>query len=299
MSAVRELLQEKLRPALSPEGRGFFEQAAQEIARRVEPARFAELFSLASRYAPRASRGGWIFSAGELESADELVPGWNPERWTALECLRALLVLQRPDLERASGAAAVEELFRYADVGELCAAYRTLPLLPDAARFTWRAGEGCRSSMSAVFESVACDSPFPARHFDDLAWRQMLVKCLFVGAPLWRVVGLDGRLDAEVARMALDLAEERRSAGRPVPPDLWLLVAKSGEARATAALERELANGPVAGRRAAVLALARVGSTARLAELARTERDPLVQDTLRAAREGRHDQRAWAALSAP
>ena len=49
-----------------------------------------------------------------------------------------------------------------------------------------------------------------------------LLKALFVGAPLWRVYGLDKRIDAELARMALDLADERCSAHREVQPELWL-----------------------------------------------------------------------------
>ena len=143
-------------------------------------------------------------------------------------------------------------------VGELCALYKTLALLPDSKRFVWRAGEGCRSSMKAVFESVACDSPLPLRHFDDVAWRQMLIKALFVEAPLARVFGLATRLDAETARMALDLADERRSAGRPVNPDTWLLVGKHAGARGVASLERELASGSPAGTAAAAEALAKL-----------------------------------------
>ena len=57
--------------------------------------------------------------------------------------------------------------------------------------------------MLTVFEANACDTPYPATHLDDLAWRQLVIKALFVGAPLWRVYGLDKRLDAELARMAM------------------------------------------------------------------------------------------------
>jgi hypothetical protein len=58
---------------------------------------------------------------------------------------------------------------------------------------------------------------FPAQALRRRRLGQCAVKCVFVGAPLWRLWGLDGRLSAELARMALDLADERRSAGRPVP----------------------------------------------------------------------------------
>jgi hypothetical protein len=256
MSAAFDFLASALRGSISPEAWNWLEGACGEVARGAGLDRFCGLLSLASRYVPR--RGGIAWKPAQLAEAGRLCEGWNPERWTKLEAARALLVLARSDLATAAGATAVEEAFRYADMGELCALYKTLALLPEPRRFVWRAGEGCRSSMKAVFESVACDSALPARHFDDVAWRQMLIKALFVEAPLARVYGLETRLDAEVARMALDLADERRSAGRPVNPDSWRLVAAHGGARGIASLEREIAAGSPAGKTAAAEVLARL-----------------------------------------
>jgi hypothetical protein len=142
--------------------------------------------------------------------------------------------------------------------------------------------------MRTVFEATALDTPYPARHFDDVAWRQVVVKCLFVGAPLWRLWGLDQRLSAELARMVLDLADERRSAGRPIPHELWACLGPYGGARGLDALEREIApaNPDVSGRCAAVFAFARAGDTGRLGSLARSETDPAVQRALERARSG-------------
>lgn len=179
--------------------------------------------------------------------------------WNTLDALRALLVLSHQNLEDHSFVDALEQCFRYADEGELCALYRTLPLLPLGTRFVWRASEGCRSNMRSVFESVACDSQFPATHFDDVAWRQLIMKAIFVNAPLWRVHGLDARLSPELTRMALDFVDERRSAHRPIPPQLWLCLGPYGEERALNALRIELRRDDLRSRRAALLALARAG----------------------------------------
>jgi len=256
MTSASEFLGAALRGAIPAESSKWLEGACQEVARGASTERFCGLVSLASRYVPR--RGAIEWKPAQLAEAGKLLEGWNPERWTILEAARARIVLARGELATPGGAAAIEEAFRYADVGELCALYKTLALLPEPKRFVWRAGEGCRSSMKAVFESVACDSPLPLRHFDDTAWRQMLIKALFVEAPLARVFGLATRLDAETARMALDLADERRSAGRPVNPDTWLLVGKHAGARGVASLERELASGSPAGKAAASEALAKL-----------------------------------------
>ena len=48
----------------------------------------------------------------------------------------------------------------------------------------------------------------------------MVLKALFVGVAVDRIVGLDGRLTPELARMAADYASERRAAGRSVPSDI-------------------------------------------------------------------------------
>jgi hypothetical protein len=260
MSTAAGFLDAHLARTLPSASQQWLQGAQRQVAAGMAPADFAGLIALASRYIPRRAALG--LDAAARSQAFETLEGWNPERWTLLEAARVRLVLARADLEAPSSVEALETTFAYADIGELCALYKSLCLLPGPKRWVWRAGEGCRSSMRAVFEAVACDSPFPVQHFDDLAWRQMVIKALFVEAPLWRVYGLDRRLDTELARMALDLAEERRSAGRPIQPELWLVLGRHGGARGLALLQQELEQGPHAGRAAAALGLARAGELA-------------------------------------
>ncbi|MCY3002386.1 MAG: EboA domain-containing protein [Planctomycetota bacterium] len=287
------ILLEFLGRRLDAEGRRWLETTRAELARGVDLERFCVLFSMASRHAPRRPLAP---DAAELAAAQKSLPGWNPERWTTLEALRAALVLSRPDLESEAAAQAVEELFRYADMGELCAGYKLLPHLPKPERFLWRAGEGARSSMKAVYESTCCDSPYATAHFDGISWHQAVIKALFIEAPLWRVSAVDTRIDSELARMALDLADERRSAGRPVNPELWICLGAHAGARGLAALERELASGPPRGRAAAALGLARAGARERLQALVALEKDTFVHRTMTQALAGDCSSRAWAAL---
>lgn len=58
-----------------------------------------------------------------------------------------------------------------------------------------------------------------AARLDDAAWRQAVLKCLFVGVPLRLVSELDRRADDELRRMVADYAAERQAAGREVPVD--------------------------------------------------------------------------------
>ena len=171
MVTTQDALPSRLRAAaharLALAGQAWSGSAATEIAKGVSAERFGALLSLASRHVPRRPLAP---TAEERRDAAALLPGLEVERWTLLETVRVGLILARRDLASAEAVAAMEAAFRFADEGELCALYRSLALWPDAARFRWRAGEGCRTNMRSVFEAVACDTPFPAAWFDDVAF---------------------------------------------------------------------------------------------------------------------------------
>ena len=297
MSGVLEWIQRGLEARLGAAGRTWFSEASAEVAGGVSDVRFAALLSVASR---SCRLGGWDPSETECAEAHELLHGWNPERWMTLEAARVGLILSRGDLAEKSAVVALEACFQHADEGELCALYRSLAFLPDGERFAWRSGEGCRTNMLTVFEANACDTPYPAAELDDLAWRQLVIKALFVGAPAWRIYGLDKRLDAELARMALDLVDERWSAHREIQPELWLCLGEHAGERGRQALEAEMRRSTSVplGRAGACLGLARSGRTDLLRAHAEHETDQLVSDTIDMALEGRCDQWSWRSLAA-
>lgn len=296
MSDVREWIGRGLEQRLEISENEWYSRACDEIGGGVEDARFGALLSMASRH---CRRGRLAPSEEEREAANKIVRGWEPERWRTLEAARVGMILSRPDLAQESCVGALEACFVHADEGELCALYRSLAFLPGGARFAWRAGEGCRTNMLTVFEANACDTPYPAANLDEIAWRQLVVKALFVGAPVWRIRGLDKRLDGELARMTLDLVDERWSAGREIHPELWLCLGEHAGERGRRAIEAELSRGssiPL-GRAGACLGLARSGRTDLLRAHGERETDALVSDTIDLALEGRCDQWVWRGLA--
>ena len=296
MSTPLDWIERALERRLDEVGRSWYAAAKAEVEGGVSDVRFAALLAVASR----SCRAGELAPSEEdLSEAYQLMKGWNPERWMSLEAARVGLILSRQDLEEESAVAALETCFQHADEGELCALYRSLAFLPDGARFAWRSGEGCRTNMLTVFEANACDTPFPGLHLDDIAWRQLVIKALFIGAPLWRVHGLDRRVDAELARMALDLVEERTSAHREVQPELWLCLGEHGGERGRLAMEAELSGSTSTslGRAGACLGLARSGRGDLLRAYAENEPDPLVSDIIQHALDGRFDQSVWRRLA--
>ena len=307
--STKILIETFLEGRVADQARAWLADASAEIAGGVDDARFGQLLSVASRHLGHGARKAWELTRDELQQADTLVPGWNPERWTPLQAARVVLVLSRDDLAEPTAQAAIEGAFRFADEGELCALYRSLAHLPNPEAWFWRAAEGCRTNMVTVFEADVLDTPYPASHFDAVAFNQAVIKTLFVGAPLWRLWSLDRRLSPELARMALDLCDERRSARRPVPADLWLCLGTFAGERGLAAIEAELAphlgedppapdSEAATGARAAVLALGRAGASARLRELEATAPEHLAE-TARRALHGGAAQTAWRDLLAP
>jgi hypothetical protein len=115
----------------------------------------------------------------------------------------------------------LESLFKAADMNEQVALYGSMALLAFPRRFTSRCSEGVRTNMAVVLEAVALDNPYPSEYLDEGPWNQLVLKAFFMQMPVGRIIGLDARANAALARMLADYARERFAAGRPVDPLLW------------------------------------------------------------------------------
>jgi hypothetical protein len=150
----------------------------------------------------------------------------EPSAWSLGDLARAALLLSAiAQLPADRHVALATEIFRKGDSGERVSLLRSLPLLPDAARFTELAAEACRSHVLEVLLAVAHDNPLPARHFPEPLFNMLLMKVLFVEQSLAPVFEWRSSVGADLVRMARDFAAERRAAGRPLPTDLPLLLA--------------------------------------------------------------------------
>lgn len=144
------------------------------------------------------------------------------DRWCVDDLARVLLAIDLATRE-ADGVAILRALYDHGDNRERHAVLRALPFLPQPERFVDLGVSACRTHVQTVFEAIACDNGYPAACFPELAYNQMVLKCLFTGAPLARVVGLAERTTPELVRMVDAYASERRAAGRAVPTDATLI----------------------------------------------------------------------------
>ncbi|HXI11284.1 MAG TPA: EboA domain-containing protein [Thermoanaerobaculia bacterium] len=126
-------------------------------------------------------------------------------------------------LDTASRCQTVAALYKTGSTGERCSIARILPCFPSAGSYLTVAVEACRTHVEPVFAAIACENPYPAEHFPELNFNQMVLKAVFVGLQLSRVVGLRSRRGSELQRMARALTSERQAAGRPIPADLSFL----------------------------------------------------------------------------
>jgi hypothetical protein len=213
------------------------------------------LYRFISLVSRKMGKDDLALSAEELRNADSARNGWNPADWSLDQAARIYLLLSS-SADGAVFSRRLDQLCATADVGELVAFYRGLPLYPDPPRHVLRAAEGVRTNMKSIFEAVAHRNPYPSEQLPEAAWNQMVLKALFVGSSLQPIVGLDQRANPTLARMLCDYAHERWAAARPVSPELWRCVGPYATGDMLADLGHVMEKGSDPERIAAALALA-------------------------------------------
>jgi hypothetical protein len=78
--------------------------------------------------------------------------------------------------------------------------------------------------MGPVFDAIAFGNPYPTTYFTELAWNQLVLKCIFNDKPIHLIEGIDKRSNQALANTLADFAHERWAAGRRVPSQVWRLI---------------------------------------------------------------------------
>jgi hypothetical protein len=195
------------------------------------------MLSVAIGLAPRRlGKADLSLRAAELAHADALRPGLDVSDWSIDQLARVALMAASHTGDDAVFASRFDGFCATAEINELIALCRGLPVYPNAALIEPRAREAVRSGMKPVFEAVAHRNPYPRETFAEDAWNQMVVKAFFMGSTLWPIQGLDDRGNPHLARMLVGLAQERWAAQRPVSGEVWRCVAPYADDEGVAAL---------------------------------------------------------------
>lgn len=219
---ARALLHRWLEQKIPPEQLSRLDDRLKRLADKDASERLLfTTFGSIPRYTTKADLK---LTEADLQAANSIRMGWMPSSWSLDQAGRTLLLLSLPASDAKRYHALLEKLFGAADVSEQIALYQSLPLLPHPHLFIARAAEGLRTSITAVFNAIALNNPFPGDHFELLTWNQMVLKAVFVDSPLHLIQQLDRRANPELARMLSDYAHERWAAKREVTPELWRLI---------------------------------------------------------------------------
>jgi hypothetical protein len=232
-SRWKPVLLDVLRARVSAGAMTWLEQACSQLTGSKRRAALLDAYTSAPR---QLGRGSVELTAAERASVASADPEIALAATTA-DLGRAVLLLDA-HAASATEAESTELLlapYEEGDSSEQQSWLRSLPLLPREERFVAAAIDSCRTNILPQFESIACENPFPARHFPDRNFNQLVLKALFNNLAMMRIVGLERRFNPELSRMADDYVSEREAAGRSVPSDIWLVI---GPQAAGASLDR-------------------------------------------------------------
>jgi hypothetical protein len=220
-TAAVNLLRGWLARGLPPEALAWLDGEISRQREKVDERRLAMALGLVGR---RVGRADLALSAADLASAQTLRGRWRPDFWGTDEAARAALMLTTWSGDAELFARRVEALCSTGEMTEQVACFKGFAIFPAPARLIGPAREAVRSSIQPVFEAMACHNPYPADHFDVAAFNQMVVKCVFSGVPIHKIVGVDERRNDDLLGMLRDLVSERYAAGRVVPTGVreWL-----------------------------------------------------------------------------
>jgi hypothetical protein len=216
-------------------GIAWFRAAIHDVAHAAGERALGIAVGLAPR---RLGKADLLLAPDQLARAQALRPGLDLGDWSIDQLARVALMAASHAGNDAAFASRLDSFCATAEINELIALCRGLPVYPNAALIEPRAREAVRSGIKPVFEAVAHRNPYPCETFAEDAWNQMVVKAFFMGSALWPIQGLDRRANPRLARMLVGLAQERWAAQRPVNGEVWRCVAPHADSEGVAALTR-------------------------------------------------------------
>ena len=227
---MKSLLLEILKSRVDAPGWAWLEKALAACEAPVHLNTLLGYYAGASR---RIGKQALDLTEAESSKVKALHPDVVLDNWGADEAARAVLMLSLATLPPEEFVELVHQCYEKGDSREQESWLRGLVLLPGAERFLDAAVDACRTNIVPLFEAIACENPYPRDYFPELNFNQLVMKALFLGPELSRVMGLEQRTNGELSRMTNDYVSEREAAGRAVPADIWLALVAHASPEAT------------------------------------------------------------------
>jgi len=226
---LEESLAEAVVAATGAHGERWLSEAIDRVDTCADPA--AELPILSAR-ARRAVGHGTLGALGPvLRTSDGPI---RTEGWDAGGAARVVLALRAAAraADVRQGVGAIQALYRSGDESEKVAVVRALSAFGPGDALKLIALDAGRTNSVVLFAALAFDNPFPAAHYSEHEFNQLVLKAVFVEVRVQHVFALHDRANPALSRMCEDYVDERTAAGREFPAGLWAALAPYASERA-------------------------------------------------------------------
>ena len=166
------------------------------------------------------------FVSKTIIRSTESINGININNWALDRLVRIYFLSIFDSSDKDIYTKNIDLLFETAENNEAVALMSALPFLQFSEYWMLRATDAVRSNIGLVFDAIAFQNSFPMQHFSELAWNQLVLKCIFNDKPIHLIQGLNERANQALANSISNLAHERWAAGRTIPAQAWRLVSK-------------------------------------------------------------------------
>lgn len=146
-----------------------------------------------------------------------------PSHWSVTETVRIALLaeaLNHCDDELQL----LKNYYRCGDEYEKAALLKGLYTLNGDGTAMQIAINACRANSLVIYKAIALRNPYPAQHFPELNWNQLVLKSVFQQLDITHIEALTTRLNPKLSDMCFSYAEELYLADRTPPASLWLAV---------------------------------------------------------------------------
>lgn len=122
----------------------------------------------------------------------------------------------------------VKEMITRGCDDEQAAAVMALNFRADPEIYKDNVVHACRTNSTTVHRAISQDNPYPAKYFDDLEFKQLTIKTIFMGLDFDKIAGLKDRFNGDLGKSLTDFFEERRAAGRWLPENVLEFMKSKG-----------------------------------------------------------------------
>ena len=122
----------------------------------------------------------------------------------------------------------VKEMISRGGDEEQAAAIMALNFREDAELYKENVAHACRTNSTIVHSAASQDNPYPAKYFDDLEFKQLTIKTIFMGLDFDKISDLESRFNGDLGKSLTDFFEERRAAGRWLPDNVLEFMKRKG-----------------------------------------------------------------------